>query len=182
MKIPLQITFKNIQNSEAVEKYIHEKAQKLNEFFADIVSCRVVVEMPHKHHNQGNQFIVSIDLGVPSHEIVVNKDHHEDVYIALREAFDAVKRQLKDYVHQLRNEVKNHVPEYIGHVSRIFRKEGFGFIMGEDGTEYYFNRDNIVSSNFEHLNPGDEVKFIEETSAERPQAKRISIGYHKLPS
>lgn len=182
MKIPLQITFRNIQNSEAVDDYIRDRVQKLNEFFSEIVSCRVVVEIPHKHHNQGKQFNVRIDLGVPGDEIAVNRDHHEDVYIALRDAFDATKRQLQDYVHRLRSETKSHVPECIGHVARINRKDGFGFITDQDGVELYFNRDNVVSPNFEHLKVGDEVKFIEETSAERPQAKRVSIGHHQLPS
>lgn len=177
MKIPLQITFHNIQNSEAVETYVRDKAQKLNEFFADIVSCRVVIEMPHKHHNQGKQFNVRIDLGVPGNEIVVNRDHHEEIYIALRDAFDATKRQLEDYVHHLRNEVKNHAPEYVGHVSRISRKEGFGFILGEDGAERYFNRDNVKSPSFERLKEGDKVKFIEDASSEGLQAKRISAAH-----
>lgn len=182
MKIPLQITFHNIQNSEAMGTYIRDKVQKLNEFFADIISCRVVIELPHKHHNQGKEFNVRIDLGVPGHEIVVNRDHHEDAYIALRDAFDAAKRQLEDYAHRLRREIKSHVPEYIGHVARLNQKDGFGFIIDQGGTEYYFNRDNLVSPKFEHLKVGDEVKFIEETSSEMPQAKRVSIGHHQLPS
>jgi len=53
------------------------------------MSCRVVVEIPHKHHHQGKQFNVRIDIGVPGDEIVINRDHHEDVYVALRDAFDA---------------------------------------------------------------------------------------------
>lgn len=181
MKIPLQITVRNMPNSEALETHIRDKVRKLNDFFADIVSCRVVVEVPHKHHNQGKQFNVRIDLGVPRSEIVVNRDHHEDVYVALRDAFDAAKRQLEDYVHRLRHEIKNHAPEYLGHVSRISQKEGFGFIMGQDGTERYFHRDNVISPNFEHLKKGDEVKFIEELNSERPQAKRVSIGHHQTP-
>lgn len=176
MKIPLQITFHNIKNSEAVGKYIQEKVQKLNDIYSDIASCRVVVEMPHKHHSQGNQFAVHIDFGVSGHQVVVNQEHHEDVYIALRDAFDTAKRQLEDYVQQLRGEIKDHAPEYTGYVSKIFQKEGFGFIMGDDGTERYFHRDNVKNPDFEHVMEGDEVKFIEDTIAERPQAKRVSIS------
>jgi ribosomal subunit interface protein len=176
MKIPLQITFHNIKNSEAVGQYIQKKTQKLNNIYSDIASCRVVIEMPHKHHSQGNQFIVNIDLGVPGHQIIINQDHHEDVYVALRDAFDVVKRQLEDYVYQHRHEIKNHAPEYTGYVSSIFKKEGFGFIMGDDGTERYFHRDNVKNPDFEHIKKGDEVKFIEETIAERPHAKRVSVS------
>ena len=181
MKIPLQITVRDMPNSEALDTHIRDKVQKLNDIFAEIVSCRVVVEVPHKHHSQGKQFNVRIDLGVPRNEIVVNRDHHEDVYVALRDAFDAAKRQLEDYVRRMRREIKTHVPEYLGHVSRISQKEGFGFIMGLDGTERYFHRDNVVSPNFDSLKKGDEVKFIEEQASEGPQAKRVSIGHHQAP-
>ncbi|HUX90780.1 MAG TPA: ribosome-associated translation inhibitor RaiA [Gallionellaceae bacterium] len=108
MQIPMQITIRDVEHSEALEANIREKAQKLDEFFKHIMSCRVVVEMPHKHHNQGKQFNVRIDIGVPGNEIVVNRDHSEDVYVALRDAFNAAKRQLEDYARKVRGDVKNH--------------------------------------------------------------------------
>src|ERR1035437_7803659 len=108
MQIPLQITIRDVEHSEALETYIREKAEKLDEFFSHIMSCRVVVEVPHKHHNQGKQFNVRIDIGVPGSEIVVNRDHDVDVYIALRDAFDAAHRQLDDYSRKHRGNVKTH--------------------------------------------------------------------------
>lgn len=111
MQTPLQITIRDLEPSEALETRIREKAQKLEEFFKHIVSCRVVVESPHKHHHQGKQFNVRIDIGVPGNEIVVNRDHHEDVYVALRDAFDAAKRQLEDYARKTRGDIKTHEPK-----------------------------------------------------------------------
>jgi len=108
MQIPLQITIRDIEQSEALEMRIRDKAKKLDEFFNHIVSCRVVVEMPHKHQQQGKQFSVRIDIGVAGGEIVVNRDHAEDVYVALRDAFDAAKRQVQEYAHKLRGDVKKH--------------------------------------------------------------------------
>lgn len=101
MKTPLQITFRDIPHSDALETHIREKAQKLEQIFGDIISCRVVVEQPAKHHQQGKPFNVRIDLGVPGKEIVVDKQQSEDAYVALRDAFDAAKRQLEDYARQL---------------------------------------------------------------------------------
>jgi ribosomal subunit interface protein len=101
MKTPLQITFRDMPHSEALETHIRDKAQKLEQFFGDIVSCRVVVDQPAKHQNQGKPFNVHIDLGVPGSEIVVDKQANEDVYVALRDAFDAAKRRLEDYARQL---------------------------------------------------------------------------------
>ncbi|MGH8765027.1 MAG: ribosome hibernation-promoting factor, HPF/YfiA family [Burkholderiales bacterium] len=95
MLIPLQITLRNIAKSEAVEAAIRRKAEKLERFHRHIVSCRVVVEIPSRHKHQGKEFVVRIDLKVPGSEIVVNHDHHEDLYAALQEAFQAAQRQLK---------------------------------------------------------------------------------------
>ena len=111
MQTPLQITIRDIEHSEALETRIRDKAKKLEEFFKNIMSCRVVVEAPHKHHHQGKQFNVRIDIGVPGNEIVVNRDHHEDVYVALRDAFDAAKRKLEDYVRITRGDIKTHEPK-----------------------------------------------------------------------
>lgn len=108
MQIPLQITIRDVEHSEVLEARIRSKVEKLEEFFDRITSCHVVVEMPHKHHQQGKQFTVRIDIGVPGNEIVVNKDHAEDVYVALRDAFSAAKRQLEDYAQKLRGDVKTH--------------------------------------------------------------------------
>jgi ribosomal subunit interface protein len=107
MQSPLKITIHGVNRSEAVDKRIRAKVENLEEFFNHITSCHVVVEMPHKHQQQGSQFNVRIDIVVPGNEIVVTRDHAEDVYVALRDAFDAAKRQLKDYAQKLRREVKN---------------------------------------------------------------------------
>ena len=110
MQIPLQITIRDVEHSEALEAHIRSKVSKLEEFFNHITSCRVVVEMPHKHRQQGKQFNVRIDIGVPGSEIVINHDHHEDVYVALRDAFDAAKRRLEDYARKIRGDIKTHEP------------------------------------------------------------------------
>jgi len=110
MQVPIQITIRDLENSAALETHIREKVKKLEEFVTNIVSCRVVVEMPHKHHHQGKQFNIRLDIGVPGKEIAVNRDHSEDVYVALRDAFDAAKRQLEDYARKIRGDVKAHEP------------------------------------------------------------------------
>jgi ribosomal subunit interface protein len=181
MKTPLQITFRDIEHSDALEAHIREKAEKLETFFEPIMSCRVVVEMPHQHKQQGKFFSVRIDIGVPGREIVVNRDRHEDVYVALRDAFDAAKRKLDDYSRRLRGETKNHDTEYIGEVVRLFPDEGYGFIRRADGDELYFNADNLANTTLKQLNEGDAVKFIEDVAAEKPHAKRVSVGQHHLP-
>jgi ribosomal subunit interface protein len=116
MRIPLEITFRHMQPSEALEAKIREKAEKLEQFYASVMGCRVVVEAPHEHHRQGNLFHVSIDITVPNGELPVTRGHHhrshahEDVYVALRDAFDVARRRLEDYGRKQRGNVKAHEP------------------------------------------------------------------------
>jgi ribosomal subunit interface protein len=112
MQRPVQITFHDLDRSEALEIHIRQKAAKLEEFYPHITGCNVAVEMPHRHHNQGKLFNIRIELHVPGSEIVVNRDPHEDVYVALREAFDAANRQLEDYGRRQRGDVKHHEPTW----------------------------------------------------------------------
>ena len=112
MQVPLEITFRGIPHSDAVETRIREKAAKLEQYCDNIVSCRVAVEAEHHHQHQGNLYKVRIDLSVPNKHIVVSRDHHdkqshEDLYVALRDAFAAATRQLEEYVRIQRGDIKN---------------------------------------------------------------------------
>ena len=103
MQTPVQITFRDMEPSAAVESHIREKAARLEQYYDRIMSCRVMVEAPHGHHHQGRLNQVRIDLGVPDAALVVSHEHHhrdsahEDVYVVIRDAFNAMQRQLEDY-------------------------------------------------------------------------------------
>jgi cold shock CspA family protein len=180
MQRPLQITMRDIPHSDAVEGLIREKAGKLEQFYPHIIGCRVAVEMAQKHKHQGKLYNVRLDITVPGGEVAVNRDLDEDIHVALRDAFDAARRQLEDYGRRQRGDTKMHEPVSSGRVVRLLAEEGYGFIEGSDGAEYYFHRDNVVSPRFEQLEVGTEVQFLQEMGAERPQAKRITAGGHHL--
>ncbi len=108
MKLPLQITARNIELTEAIEAAVREKARKLERFYDGIMSCRVVVEAPHRHHNKGVLYNASIDITVPGSEVVVKREPHEDLYVAIRDAFDAARRQLQNISQKRRGDVKFH--------------------------------------------------------------------------
>lgn len=178
MQVPLQITVRDMPHSPALEEQIRDRAAKLEEFHDRITSCRVTVEQASQHQHKGRHFRVSVDVRVPGREIVANRDHHEDVYVALRDAFDAVKRQLEETARLQRGEVKVHqVPQH-GEVARLSIADGVGFIRTADGRELYFSRENVVHPPFDQLEIGAQVQFIEDTAAEGPQAKRVSAGKH----
>lgn len=178
MQIPLQVTYHGISRSDALDTRIRDKAAKLEEFYPRITSCRIVVEERDRHHHQGRQFTVSIDLRVPGREVFVGRDHHEDVYVAVRDAFDAAARKLEDVARLQRGDVKLHEATQRGTVARLFPEEGYGFIETADGRELYFSRENVVEPSFDQLETGIAVQFIEDLASEGRQAKRVSVGKH----
>lgn len=106
MQVPLRITVRHLPPSEALEARIREDVARLEGFHPRIVSCHVVVEQQARHKRQGRRFNVRIDLRVPGHELVVDHDHDEDVYIALRDAFASLTRRLEDAARRQRGQVK----------------------------------------------------------------------------
>ena len=105
METPLQVTFRNIGLSEAIEAKVRERAAKLEHHFDRIVGCRVVVEELHHHHRKGNHFQVRVDVTVPGAELVATREPdahhaHTDIYAAIRDAFDAMDRQLVEHARQ----------------------------------------------------------------------------------
>lgn len=186
--IPLQITFRNMDHSEAVAARVRERAEKLEKFFDHLTSCRVVVEAPERRHHKGKLYHVRIELGVPGPELVVSRhpgdEHaHEDVYVAIRDAFDAARRRLEDYVRKLSGRVKTHAVPLHGKVARLFAYEGYGFIEASDGRIIYFHENSVVHERFDHLEVGDEVRLVvaERESAHGPQASTVvPIGKHHL--
>ena len=178
MKVPLHIQFRGMDASEALETSAREHAHKLESFAPDIMACRVSIDVDQKHQHQGRPFGVRIDLTLPGHELVVNRVQHEDVYVALRDAFDKMKRQLEDVVRRRRGQEKQHPVPLHGEVVRLDDEGGFGFIRTPQGDEYYFSRDNVAGTPFEHMQTGSAVQFIPEVGGEGLQARRVSLGKH----
>ena len=107
MELPLQITFHSLQGSDAIAAQVRSRARKLEKFFDRIHFCRVAIEAPHHRHAKGNEYRVRIEVSVPGQQLVVTRgpgDHrvYTDLYVAIRDAFDAMRRQLEDYTDLLR--------------------------------------------------------------------------------
>ncbi len=108
MELPLDITWRHIPASPIVTEHIRERVYKLQQFCDRIVGCRVVVDAPHRHHRHGRLYEVSVDVTVPGRQLVAHRspqqDHaHEDVLVAVRDAFEAAERRLEDYVRERRD-------------------------------------------------------------------------------
>jgi len=177
MKIPLQITFRNIPHSDAIEAKINEKSAKLDRFYDRIMSCRVVVEESQRRHRQGKLLCVRIDITVPGKELAVSRHENEDAYVAVRDAFDAAVRLLEEHGRQQRGVVKTHAESPVGRIVRIFPDADYGFIMTPDEREIYFHRNSLLDNvDFRELKFGTEVTFVEEQGKEGPQAARVTIS------
>lgn len=183
MQIPLDITFKDVAASDAVEARVRELVGKLERVYDRITRCEVVVELPHRRRRQGRQFHVRVRLTVPGGELVTSRDPgpdeaHEDVYVALRDAFLAVRRQLEDHARKLRRDVKRRVEPQHGRVTFVDIEGEWGWLEPDDGRRLYFHRNSVLGG-IDGLHVGDEVRFTEETGEKGPQASTVeTIGEH----
>jgi ribosomal subunit interface protein len=176
MKHPLQITVRNMSLSDAAKTAIQEKAAKLDAVDDQIIGCRVLVELPHKHQHQGALYNVRIDLTIPGAELVVKREPHEDLYVAIRDAFDAARRQLRERRKQRINDVvPREAPQPEARVSRLFPIEGYGFLETPDGREVYFHRNSVLNDAFNHLEVGAHVRYVEEEGEKGPQASTVVV-------
>jgi cold shock CspA family protein/ribosome-associated translation inhibitor RaiA len=202
MKSPLQITFRNLPPSDAIENSIRERASKLESFYDRIMSCGVIVEAPHRHHRKGKAYEVRIDLALPGGELVINRapkrlraaklrlaeqpdkyiveghepsKHaaHTDVYVAIRDAFNAAGRKLQDYARRQSLAVKLHEIPDQGRVMKLFPEERYGFLETPDGRELYFHGNSVLHPGFDRLAVGTEVHFAEEQGEKGPQASTV---------
>lgn len=186
---PVEITFRNIEPSAAVEARINKEAAKLQRFHQRITSCRVVVSAPERHKHKGKLFRVRIQIEVPNGNLWINRrspyDHaHEDVYVAIRDAFAAATRRLEEKVSKkLNKQVKRHDTPPHGVVSRLFPDQGYGFIRTPEEVEIYFNDLSVVNGGFKRLGTGSEVRYVlaPDDGPQGPQASTVKlIGKHHL--
>jgi ribosome-associated translation inhibitor RaiA len=131
MKMPMQITFHGLPHSQDIESKIAEAAEKLNRVFAEIMSCRVVVDLDNRRHKKGNLYRIHIDVSVPGTELYVGREPgernaHKDVFVAIRDAFNAIERQLQEYARTRRGEVKKGVAAPHGRISELLRDQDYG--------------------------------------------------------
>ncbi|MGC2459566.1 MAG: HPF/RaiA family ribosome-associated protein [Steroidobacteraceae bacterium] len=180
MKLPLQITFRHMQPSAALETRIRELVSRLDKFSGQIMRCRVVVEAPHHHSHQGALFDIRLDITVPNDEIAIRRAHpvdhsHEDAYVALRDAFRAARRKLEDYERRRRLDVKSHAPPMQRRICELHPERGFGRIETDHGRLIYFHPHSVHGGTFDKLTTGMTVRFDEEAGDMGPQASTVHV-------
>lgn len=183
MTIYTEISFRDMEPSPRIQAQIERRVKKLESVFNHVSACRVIVEAPHKHRIRGNLFHVRIDLSAPQKELIASRDvsvniAHEQVDVALRDAFAAIKRQLQKHKEKIR--IDYHIPDRLptGVIRALFPYDDYGTLETRDGREIYFHRNSIVDGHFDKLKIGDEVRYNEELGAKGPQASTVHFARH----
>jgi cold shock CspA family protein/ribosome-associated translation inhibitor RaiA len=198
MAISIGITYQNFSPSPAIDARVREKASALERYHDRITECRVVLEQVSRHHHQGRLYEVRVDIVVPGGEIIAGRspgeDHaHEDVNVAVRDAFKAARRRLEDHVRRTDGHRataqrlgehqaaplsqalgKTHHMIHHGTVVRLFADEDYGFIATPDNREVYFHRNSVVAGGWDKLDVGRRVRFTEEAGDKGPHAHSVA--------
>ncbi len=108
MNNEFQIFFHNIDQTEALQEAVRKRIAKLERYCERIIRGRVVLDSPHNHHYKGKVYSVGLEIHTPQREVRVNQEQHdnhahEDLYVAIRDAFNAAERQLKSVDKNHRN-------------------------------------------------------------------------------
>ncbi len=178
MKIPLEISYRDIEKTDRLDALIRSKAAKLERVCDYLVSCRVAVEHPQKEH----RFRVRIDLRIPpNHELVVRSEPdpanmHRELETVLRETFDCARRSLKSLVERAHGAVKSHPEQAVtALVDKIFPDRNYGFLRTIDGRDVYFHRNAVVGDGFHGLRVGMGVRHVETDGDNGPQATTVQV-------
>jgi ribosomal subunit interface protein len=134
MSNEFQIVFHNIDQSDALTDSVNKRVEKLRRYNGDIIGGRVVLDSPHNNHHKGKVYSVTLELHTPNKEVVVTQEQHdnhahEDLYVAIRDAFNAAERQLKSVDKKHRKQAMHKNPDAVD--------DGMDGIVDEDDLPEY---------------------------------------------
>jgi cold shock CspA family protein/ribosome-associated translation inhibitor RaiA len=180
MKFPIRIQFRDMEKSAKAYNDIWDHADKLERIYDRIISCEVIVSAPHHRKQLGTIYHVQVRLHVPGKNIFVANEPeesgaHEDLHVAIRDAFDSTRRQLEDLLDRERGMIKVHNSLPHGKVVRLFPHDRYGFIRTRDDRDIYFHANAVLHNDFDHLQIGDEVRFAEELGNDGAQVTSMAL-------
>ncbi len=102
MKPVVDVVYRDLDSSAALNEIITKKLEKLNRYTDQIVHSRVVLDTPHNHKHKGKQFRASIELDIKGHPVAITQDD-ESIHVAVRDAFSSAERKVKQLAARQRN-------------------------------------------------------------------------------
>ncbi|GAA6616109.1 HPF/RaiA family ribosome-associated protein [Scytonema sp. NUACC26] len=185
MKVAPEITYRNVDKTNALDNLVNEKVGKLEQVCSHISSCHIAIEKIHERPRSGSPYRVRIDMTVPpGHELVAESNPTDDnqyapVEAVIRDAFKAAVTQLKKLNEKQQESDKSQThtdaEETTALVTKLFREDGYGFIRALDGQEIYFHRNSVLNSDFDRIELGTGVRFSMVMGEEGPQASTVQI-------
>jgi cold shock CspA family protein/ribosome-associated translation inhibitor RaiA len=185
MKVGLEISYRDVEKSEAIETLIHEKVAKLDKLCDYISSCHIAVEKIHDRPSHGSPYRVRIDMTVPpGHELVADVNPSErNQYVRLdtviRDAFSTAERQLKELISRQRESEKaqtnDSAQDTMALVTKLFPDQEYGFLKTLDGQDIYFHRNSVLHGDFDRLEIGTGVRFVAQEGEEGLRASTVQI-------
>lgn len=182
MQVPPEVSYRDVEKTEATEKLIRDKIAKLEQLHPDIISCRVSVEKPQTYQESGSPYRVRILVRTPpGHELVArrgstNGEMHETLETVVRDAFESMRSQLRSLAGKQKGEEKKHPEQQLnGIVARIFPEQNYGFLRVVDGSTVYFHRNSVLNADFDRLEVGTGIHCETEMGDKGLQATTVRI-------
>lgn len=188
MQVPLEISYHNIDKSQAADDAIRSHVADLEEIYDRITACHVRVDRPNDNEAHSIPPVVRIELSIPGHKnvVVAHEPEHlrrkyqaPDLYNAINEAFRIAERRLHDLKETRKSnghvQAQGAEERLLGQVAEIYPLEDWGYLLNKDGTLLYFHRNSVLAGSFDYLVRGDEAFYIEEMGDTGPLAKKVWI-------
>lgn len=169
----LRVNVQGLVLSEPMKLRIAEKFARLDRYYRRITGCTVSVTEAKSGKRHGRLFHVRVAVTLPMRTLAVTRQRGPTLSVAIREAFDAMRRRIQDYARVMRGQIKAHQDRPLGWVLDVDRAEGFGFLRTLDGRELYFHRNSVLQGAFDQLRPGTPVVYAEGEGIAGPQASTV---------
>jgi ribosome-associated translation inhibitor RaiA/cold shock CspA family protein len=180
VETPLQVVFKDTESSEFIESHIRERVARLERFHPHIISCRVVVEVPHRASASGKTPLgLLVEIEVPGRQLVAKasddmRETRGDRAAVMNRTFDVMQRQLDDDSRIRRKQVKHHESAGLtGTVARLFPEQDYGFIEMAGQPDLHFTRSSVSGGGFDRLEVGMAV-VVAPAAIEGPMGPQAS--------
>lgn len=182
MQKPPEIAFRNVEARDELKSLILERMEKLETVYPGLISCRATIEDITPDRRTGNDYRVHLEIGIPNHTVIVDKHdpeagEHRDLPQAIHHAFDVARKRLQKTKELQRGDVKTHALPPHGRVTALqTAADGvrYGFIEARDGEAIYFQESALVDIDYDALEIGDEVRYVQSGGTEGPQASTVA--------
>jgi ribosome-associated translation inhibitor RaiA/cold shock CspA family protein len=160
----VEISWKGLDATPDIESRVAARVARLEKISGRLTSCRVAIDAPHQHHRTGNLYEVRIEARGPMAVFVVDRDPgdhfaHKDLHVAVRDAFDAIERQIKRWNQTHGGRPESHVEPLRGRIDSLDPGRDCGQIMMTDGRLVYFHKNAVANHRYAALKSGDMVEL-----------------------